>query len=66
MLASSLPMLWPTPTLRPYFFSAGCSSKDLIFEPEKRVMEETFEYLQGKVKLLESQLSTQNAAVAGG
>ena len=41
-------------------------AKDLIFEPAKEYMEENLlSIYKGKVKLLASQLSTQNAAVLG-
>ena len=47
-------------------FLFGGLALDLIFEPAKEYMEENLlSIYKGKVKLLESQLSTQNAAVLG-
>jgi glucokinase len=49
-----------------FLFGGLALAKDLIFEPTKRYMEENLLYIyRGKVKLLESKLSTQNAAVLG-
>jgi glucokinase len=49
-----------------FLFGGLALAKDLIFEPTKRYMEENLLYIyRGKVKLLESNLSTQNAAVLG-
>jgi len=49
-----------------FLFGGLALAKDLIFEPAKEYMEENLlSIYKGKVKLLESQLSTQNAAVLG-
>jgi glucokinase len=49
-----------------FLFGGLALAKDLIFEPAKEYMEENLLTIyKGKVKLLESQLSTQNAAVLG-
>jgi glucokinase len=49
-----------------FLFGGLALAKDLIFEPAKAYMEENLlSIYKGKVKLLESQLSTQNAAVLG-
>jgi glucokinase len=49
-----------------FLFGGLALAKDLIFEPTKRYMEENLlSIYRGKVKLLESNLSTQNAAVLG-
>lgn len=49
-----------------FLFGGLALAKDLIFEPTKQYMEENLlSIYKGKVKLLESQLSTQNAAVLG-
>jgi glucokinase len=49
-----------------FLFGGLALAKDLIFEPAKEYMEENLlSIYKGKVKLLESQLSTQNAAVMG-
>jgi glucokinase len=49
-----------------FLFGGLALAKDLIFEPAKEYMEENLlNIYKGKVKLLESQLSTQNAAVLG-
>jgi glucokinase len=49
-----------------FLFGGLALAKELIFEPTKRNMEENLLYIyKGKVKLLPSGLSTQNAAVLG-
>ncbi len=49
-----------------FLFGGLALAKDLIFEPTKRYMEQNLlSIYRGKVKLLESHLSTQNAAVLG-
>lgn len=49
-----------------FLFGGLALAKDLIFEPAKEYMEENLlSIYKGKVKLLPSQLSTQNAAVLG-
>jgi len=49
-----------------FLFGGLALAKDLIFEPTKRYMEQNLlSIYRGKVKLLESKLSTQNAAVLG-
>ena len=49
-----------------FLFGGLALAKDLIFEPAKEYMEENLlSIYKGKVKLLESQLSMQNAAVLG-
>lgn len=49
-----------------FLFGGLARAKDLIFKPAKEYMEENLLGIyKGKVKLLESQLSTQNAAVLG-
>lgn len=49
-----------------FLFGGLALAKDLIFEPAKQYMEENLlSIYKGRVKLLESQLSTQNAAVLG-
>ena len=49
-----------------FLFGGLALAKDLIFEPAKEYMEDhLLSIYQGKVKLLPSQLSTQNAAVLG-
>ncbi|HOO98065.1 MAG TPA: ROK family protein [Bacteroidales bacterium] len=49
-----------------FLFGGLALAKDLIFEPAKEYMEENLlSIYKGKVKLLASQLSTQNAAVLG-
>jgi glucokinase len=49
-----------------FLFGGLALAKELIFEPTKKAMEENLLYIyRGKVKLLPSQLSTQNAAVLG-
>jgi glucokinase len=49
-----------------FLFGGLALAKDLIFEPTKRYMEQNLlSIYKGKVKLLESELSTQNAAVLG-
>jgi glucokinase len=49
-----------------FLFGGLALARDLIFEPTKRYMDENMlSIYRGKVKLLESQLSTQNAAVLG-
>jgi glucokinase len=49
-----------------FLFGGLALARDLIFEPAKEYMEENLlNIYKGKVKLLESQLSTQNAAVLG-
>jgi glucokinase len=49
-----------------FLFGGLALAKDLIFEPAKEYMEENLlSIYKGKVKLLESELSTQNAAVMG-
>jgi len=49
-----------------FLFGGLAQAKELIFEPAKKAMEENLLYIyRGKVKLLPSQLSTQNAAVLG-
>jgi Transcriptional regulator/sugar kinase len=49
-----------------FLFGGLALAKDLIFEPAKEYMEENLlSIYKGKVKLLESQLSTQNSAVLG-
>ncbi len=49
-----------------FLFGGLALAKDLIFEPAKEYMEENLlSVYKGKVKLLASELSTQNAAVLG-
>jgi len=49
-----------------FLFGGLALAKDLIFEPAREYMEEhLLNIYEGKVKLLPSQLSTQNAAVLG-
>jgi glucokinase len=49
-----------------FLFGGLALAKDFIFEPAKEYMEENLlNIYKGKVKLMESQLSTQNAAVLG-
>jgi len=49
-----------------FLFGGLALARDLIFEPTRRYMEENLLFIyRGKVKLLESKLSTQNAAVLG-
>ncbi|MGE5419485.1 MAG: ROK family protein [Chloroflexota bacterium] len=49
-----------------FLFGGLALAKDLIFEPAKQYMEENLlSIYKGKVKLLASELSTQNAAVLG-
>jgi glucokinase len=49
-----------------FLFGGLALAKDLIFEPAKEYMEENLlSIYKGKVKLLASELSTQNAAVMG-
>jgi glucokinase len=49
-----------------FLFGGLAQAKELIFEPTKKYMEENLLYIyRGKVKLLPSELSTQNAAVLG-
>jgi glucokinase len=49
-----------------FLFGGLALAKELIFEPAKKAMEENLLHIyRGKVKLLPSQLSTQNAAVLG-
>ena len=49
-----------------FLFGGLALAKDLIFEPTKEYMEQNLlSIYKGKVKLLESELSTQNAAVLG-
>jgi len=49
-----------------FLFGGLALAGDLIFEPAREYMEENLlSIYRGKVKLLESQLSTQNAAVLG-
>jgi glucokinase len=49
-----------------FLFGGLALARDLIFEPTRRYMEENLLYIyRGKVKLLESKLSAQNAAVLG-
>jgi len=49
-----------------FLFGGLALAKELIFEPAKAFMEENLLHIyKGKVKLLPSQLSTQNAAVLG-
>jgi len=49
-----------------FLFGGLALAKDLIFEPAREYMEEhLLSIYRGKVKLLPSQLSTQNAAVLG-
>ncbi len=49
-----------------FLFGGLALAKDLIFEPAKEYMEDNLlSIYKGKVKLLPSQLSTQNAAVLG-
>jgi len=49
-----------------FLFGGLAQAKDLIFEPARRSMEENLlSIYRGKVKLLPSQLNTQNAAVLG-
>ena len=49
-----------------FLFGGLALAKDLIFEPAKEYMEENLlSIYKGKVKLLASELSTQNAAVLG-
>jgi glucokinase len=49
-----------------FLFGGLALARDLIFEPTKKYMDQNLlSIYRGKVKLLESQLSTQNAAVLG-
>lgn len=49
-----------------FLFGGLALAKDLIFEPARKYMEENLlSIYRGKVRLLESELSTQNAAVLG-
>ncbi|MCX6335633.1 MAG: ROK family protein [Bacteroidia bacterium] len=49
-----------------FLFGGLALAKDLIFEPAREYMEENLlSIYKGKVKLLESKLNTQNAAVLG-
>jgi glucokinase len=49
-----------------FLFGGLALARDLIFEPTRRFMEANLlSIYRGKVKLLESELSTQNAAVLG-
>lgn len=49
-----------------FLFGGLALAKELIFEPAKRYMEENMLHIyRGKVRLLPSELSTQNAAVLG-
>ena len=49
-----------------FLFGGLALARDLIFEPTRRYMEQNLlSIYRGKVKLLESELSTQNAAVLG-
>jgi glucokinase len=49
-----------------FLFGGLALARDLIFEPTRRYMEQNLlSIYRGKVKLLESALSTQNAAVLG-
>ncbi len=49
-----------------FLFGGLALARDLIFEPAKAYMEENLlSIYKGKVKLLQSELSTQNAAVLG-
>lgn len=49
-----------------FLFGGLALAKELIFEPAKQYMEENLLHIyKGKVKLLPSELSTQNAAVLG-
>jgi glucokinase len=49
-----------------FLFGGLALAKELIFEPAKEFMEENLLHIyKGKVKLLPSELSTQNAAVLG-
>jgi len=49
-----------------FLFGGLALAKELIFEPARAHMEENLLYVyRGKVKLLPSELSTQNAAVLG-
>ena len=49
-----------------FLFGGLALARDLIFEPTRRYMEENLlSIYRGRVKLLESELSTQNAAVLG-
>jgi glucokinase len=49
-----------------FLFGGLALAKDLIFEPAREYMEENLlSIYKGKVKLLQSELSTQNAAVLG-
>jgi glucokinase len=49
-----------------FLFGGLALARDLIFEPTRKYMEENLLYIyRGKVKLLESKLSAQNAAVLG-
>jgi glucokinase len=49
-----------------FLFGGLALAKDLIFEPTKKYMEQNLlSIYKGKVKLLQSELSTQNAAVLG-
>jgi len=49
-----------------FLFGGLALAKDLIFKPAKEYMEENLlSIYKGKVKLLESQLGSQNAAVLG-
>jgi glucokinase len=49
-----------------FLFGGLAQAGDLIFEPAKKYMEENLLYIyRGKIKLLKSELSEQNAAVLG-
>ena len=49
-----------------FLFGGLALARDLIFEPTKEFMEENLlSIYKGKVRLLQSELSTQNAAVLG-
>jgi glucokinase len=49
-----------------FLFGGLALAKELIFKPAKEFMEENLLHIyKGKVKLLPSELSTQNAAVLG-
>ncbi len=49
-----------------FLFGGLARAKELIFKPAREAMEENLLYIyRGKVKLLPSELSTQNAAVLG-
>jgi len=49
-----------------FLFGGLALAKDLIFKPTKEYMEQNLlSIYKGKVKLLQSELSTQNAGVLG-